>query len=278
MEIEGVEYKYYIDSFSDVIHSGFEQGDIRLLRGIQTFDVSTYSHLEGIESILSVLFALTTDGKIEANDLEHRLKVDKDRYTQLGILERMEKRLKRKKDGEIPFFFIRNACSGLKNVIKNIFLLKEEGYIEVIGDGLDNSHLKLSSIWDNFIQNTIMVGYESNIFGSSISRMIASSIFKRGFRILKPIISVLFLAEKNGGEVFINIFKQLFEQHGLEYRHFSNCIERDQKKPKDIKLIHYMDKRRVIFNTASIYTAKKWLVLAEELQLRDEQKLSGNDD
>lgn len=273
MEVNDIPYKYFIKSFSELIYTGLDEGDDRLLRGIQTLDISTFSHLEGIESILSVMFALTVDGMIEAIDLEHRLIEDRKHYEELGTLEKMEDRLKRKKNGEIPFFFIKNACSGLKNVVKNIFLLKEEGYIEIIGEELENSFLKLSPIWKQFIDYTIKHGSESDIYGSSISRMIASAILQKGFRLLNPIISTLLISDKNGGKIQIDKLKNLFEERNLKFRHFSNVIERDQKKPKDIKLIHHKGEKRIIFNTASIYTVKQWLNLAEKLKLEEERKL-----
>ncbi len=268
MVIEGIEYKYLIESFGDLIYDGLNSSNDRLLRGIQTFDVSTFSHLEGIESVLSVMFALTVDGKIEADDLERRLKDDKDYYEKTGTLEKMKERLKRKKNGEIPFFFIKNACSGLKSVVKNLFLLKEHGYIEIIGKDIDNSFLKLTSKWEKFIEDTIKRGYEAEIYGSSISRMIASGILQKGFRLIFPIASALMIAEKSKGELKLEKFKQLFEDSELKYRHFTNVIERDQKKPKDIQLIHHLGDKKVIFNTASIYAIKQWINLAEKLKLK----------
>jgi len=273
LEINDIDYTFFIESFSELVYNSLDKNNDRLLRGIQSFDVSTFSHLEGIESILSVMFALTVDGRIEAKDLERHLKEDKDYYIETGTFEKMNERLNRKKDGEVPFFFIRNACSGLKNVIKNLFLLREEGYIEIIGEKIDSSFLKLTPIWDKFINDTIKLGYESDIFGSSMSRMIASAILQKGFRLLYPIISALLSADKNGGELKLDDFKKKFEENGLEYRHFTNAIERDQKKPKDIKLIQYLGEKRVIFNTASIYTIKQWLNLAEKLKLEEERKL-----
>lgn len=274
MEIEDVNSKYFIESFSELIHGGLEKGDDRLLRGVQTFDFSTFSHLEGIESILSVMFALTIDGRIEADDLERRLIEDKKYYEEMGTLEKMEERLRRKKNGEIPFFFIKNACSGLKNVVRNLYLLEEEGYIEILGDDIENSFLKLSDIWNEFIDYTIKQGYESNVYGSSISRMIASAILQKGFRLIIPIISALFIADKNKGEILIEDLKELFEENNLEFRHFTNVIERIQKKPKDIKLIRHKSENKIIFNRASIYTVKQWLDLAEQLKLKEEIELS----
>lgn len=273
MEIEGIEYNYLIKSFDNLIYDGLDSSNDRLLRGVQSFDVSTFSHLEGIESILSVMFALTVDGKIEAEDLARRLKDDKEYYEKTGILEKMEERLTRKKSGEIPFFFIRNACSGLRNVVKNLFLLQEHGYIEIIGKDIENSYLKLTLIWDKFIEDTIKRGYEADIYGSSISKMIASGILLKGFRLIFPIASALMEAEKSKGEMKLEEFKQLFEENELKYRHFTNLIERDQKKPKDIKLIHHLGENKIIFNTASIYAMKQWINLAEELKLEEEREL-----
>jgi hypothetical protein len=268
-----IEYEYFIDSFAELIKDGFINGDNRLLRGIQTFDISTYSHLEGIESIISVMFTLTIDARIEAKDLERRLQQDKEYYEEIGTYEKMIERLNKKKNGEIQFFLIKNACSGLKNVIKSIFLLQEEGYIEIIGDEIEQSYLKLSSIWDDFIEYTVKQGYESEIYGSSISRMIASALLKKGFRLIRPIVKALLDSETNGGEINPNKFQKLFEENYLEYRHFTNLIERDQKKPKDIKLIHYRSDSRILFNKASLYSVKKWLNLAKELKIKEEREL-----
>jgi len=273
MKINDIEYEYFVDSFAELIYNGFNGGDNRLLRGIQSFDVSTYSYLEGIESIISVMFALTVDGKIEARDLERRLRQDKDYYEKTGIYEKMLERLNKKKNGEIQFFLIKNACSGLKNVIKNLFLLHEEGYLEIIGDDIENSNLKLSSIWDDFLDYAVKQGYESEIYGSSISRMIASGLLKKGFRLTHFIIKSLLESEKNGNEIKPSEFQQIFEEDNLEYRHLTNVIERDQKKPKEIKLIHLKTDSRIIFNKASLYSVKKWLSLAKELKLEKERKL-----
>jgi len=273
MSIESVEYQFFIDSFSRLIRDGLKNGDNRLLRGVQTFDLSTYSHLEGIESIISVMFALTVDGRIEAKDLERRLQQDKNFYEKTGTYDKMVERLKKKKNGEIQFYLVKNACSGLKNVIRNLFLLQEEEYIEIIGDDIDKSYVKLSTIWDDFLEYTVKQGYESEIYGSSISRMIAAGVLKRGFRLISPIIKALLESEKNKGELDLSKFQKLFEDTNLEFRHFSNVLERDQKKPKDIKLIHHKTEKSIRFNRASLYTVKKWLNLAEELKVEQEIKL-----
>ncbi len=273
MKINDVEYEYFINSFAELIYDGFIDGDNRLLRGVQTFDLSTYSHLEGIESIISVMFALTIDARIEAKDLERLLTNDKEYYEETGTYEKMIERLNKKKNGEIQFFLIKNACSGLKNVIKNLFLLQEEGYIEIIGDEIENAKLKLSTIWDDYLDYVIKQGFESEVYGSSISRMIASALLKKGFRLIHPITKALLKSEKNSGEMNPSDFQKLFEDDDLEYRHFTNVIERDQKKPKDIKLIHHKSDSKIIFNKASLYAAKKWLTLVEELKLEEERKI-----
>lgn len=273
MKINDIDYEYFINSFAELIHEGFTNGDNRLLRGIQTFDISTFSHLEGIESIISVMFALTIDAKIEARDLERLLTQDKQHYEEIGTYDKMMERLKKKKNGEIQFFLIKNACSGLRNVIKSLFLLQEEGYIEIIGEEIEKSYLILSSIWDEFIDYSVKQGYESELYGSSISRMIASALLKKGFRLIHPIVKAILKSEKDGGEMKPKEFQKLFEEGDLEYRHYTNVIERDQKKPKDIKLIHHKSDSKIIFNKSSLYTVKKWLSVAGELKLKEERKV-----
>ena len=209
--------------------------------GVQALSSFTeYTVLQAIENIINTLFILTLKKHYEADTLKEDLKKNLQQYKRKGMVQEIEERIKKAEEGKISIMAIRSACGSLRKILEKIVILKDAGFIEVLhkkGTSPFNAFVKLSSIWDDAIEQIKQTGYEAAIFGSAMGKMIALGLEKKGISSLIPLIFGIMRAANNKGEILMEDLREEFTNQGFPYYRFSSAIERDNVKDKDIRMI-----------------------------------------
>lgn len=253
----------YGETLLELIKDAMRNNDFDLIRGIQSFDVSVWTGLQGVENIISTLLSLTVDMSVnarrEAAELRRRLRENEERYRILGTYDAIMRRIERLEGRWIYMPILRASCRGLKNLLRNLIILRDHEFIEIDGEDFETANVRLSpSLWSRIIEEVSSRGYETHVFGSAIGKMIALGIEGRGFRQLKPIFLALQAAEQNNGEVSTEELRRKYQVVNLPYRHLANMIKRDNKKHADIRLLAYYDDRRAVFMPHTIRAYREW--------------------
>jgi hypothetical protein len=252
----------YGETLLDLIKDAMRNNDFDLVRGIQSFDVSVWTGLHGVEEIISTLLALTIymmgGMKKEAEELRRKLRENEDHYKKLGTYDALKKRLERLEGRWIYLPTLKASCRGLKNLLRQLIILRDMGFIEIEGTDFEHANIRLSPLWDRVIEEIANRGYETHVFGSAIGRMIALGIEGKGFRQLKPIFMALNTAEKNNNEISMDELRKKYQLANLPYRHLAGMIKRDNKKHADIRLFAYYNDKRAVFMPHAIRAYVMW--------------------
>ena len=248
-------FKCQIEALGPVIRQALEVNDVELLRGLEAFDVTLWTHVHGAESIISVLVGKT---------LERLNPSSKD-------FDRVEKII-------INPYELRRALRGLSRTRITSFVagliefgLVNENYDPETGKFLGYS---LSPIWNATIYDMRERGKEVYVFASAIGRLLGLSLLGQGVSSFRPVMVALSHAEKNDGKVSVDEMRRIYvgsEGGRLAERKFYELTRRDSKKDPEIRLIASNDGETIIFNPPVLRVHR----LLNEMALRRFHAITG---
>lgn len=248
----------YMATVCDVICNAMKEEEYDILKGIQTFDLSPWMGLRGVEIILTVIVDLS----VASNPFRFDLDYETERlYNEFGIYDRIKKRFELEKEGKISFGILKYALGDLSNKKEKLEQLASKGFIKIDPSGkifADDCKISLTKIWDPFIREIISNEVRLKFFISSLGKMIALGIGEKGIRFIKPIIIALNRAENNNREISLQEFFEIYVEAGLPYYYFPISIRTDEKKHESIRLIGFQDREKIIFNKHSIVALQAW--------------------
>lgn len=248
----------------EVICDAMRSGDFEILRGIQSFDLSPWMGLRGVEVIVTVLVDLT----IAANPFRFRLDSEaEETYNELGIYDIIREKFDLEREGKIPYSVLRYLLGDLKKRRQKLSKLASFGLVSIEPPDQpinDNSLIYLTEIWDPLLEMIINDESELRIFISSLGKMLALGVGERGIRFIKPIIIAINRAESNDNEITLEDFLNIYLDSGLPYYYFPISIRTDEKKSKAIRLIGYKNNEKVIFNIHSVRALQIWRTAAQD--------------
>ena len=251
-------FKAYVKTICHVIYEAMQDENYDILRGLQSFDLSPWIGLRGVQAIISVIVDLA----IASNPFKYGFK---ERYgeedKELGIYDRIKERFDLEKEGKITYLTLRHALGGISKKRWRLMKLAELGLIKIEPSGVitDESIIYLTKLWNPFIEMIIKDEIEIKVFVGSLGKMIALGIEEKGIRFLKPIIRGLNRASENEHfEIPFEDFFELYIESGLAYYYLPLFIKSDETKRDDIKLIAYYDKEKIAFNRHSIRAMERW--------------------
>ena len=180
-------YNAHVKTICDVIYEAMQDGDYEILRGLQSFDLSPWIGLRGVQAIIAVIVDLSIASNPFKYGLEER---NGERDKELGIYDHIKKRFDIEKEGKITYLRLRHALGSLSKKRWRLLKLAEIGLIEIEPPGgiTDESIISLTKLWNPFIEMIIKDEIEIKVFVSSLGKMIALGIEEKGIRFLKPII------------------------------------------------------------------------------------------
>ena len=268
-------FKAYEKTVCDVICEAMENQDYEILRGIQSFDLSPWMGLRGVEIIITVIVDLT----IASNPFRFNLDSDVEQtYKELGIYDRIKERFDLESEGKIPYEILRYILGELKNKRNKLEGLAEKGLINIEPSGKivsDNCLISLTEIWNPLLERIINDEIEPRLFISSLGKMVALGVGEKGIRFIKPIINALNRSENNDGEILLEDFLNIYLDMGLPYYYFPISIRTDEKKSEAIRLIAYKNNEKVIFNRHSIRALQEWRRAARNYVLETRRERRG---
>ncbi|HUY01061.1 MAG TPA: hypothetical protein VMV49_15970 [Candidatus Deferrimicrobium sp.] len=242
----------FVEVLATIIKELLETQNINLLFGVQSLSSYTeYTLLQTIENIINTIFILTLKKRFEAKSLRADLDTNRIQYERTGRVGEIEDRIKKAEEGKISIMTIRSACGSLKKIFEKLLTLKDYGFLEIIhnkGDSPFSAFVRLTPIWDNFLDQIQAKGIEHEIFGSALGKMIALGIEKKGISALIPLIFGILIASNNGGELLLEDLRAEFTHRGFPYYRFSTAIERNNVKDADIRMIVKKDGNKIIFS------------------------------
>jgi len=251
-------FKAYEKTVCNVICEAMENQDYEILRGIQSFDLSPWMGLRGVEVIITVIVDLT----IASNPFRFNLDNDVEQtYNELGIYDKIKERFDLESEGRIPYGVLRYILGELKSKRNKLEGLAEKGLLNIEPSGKilsDNCLISLTEIWNPLLQRIINDELEPRVFISSLGKMIALGVGEKGIRFIKPIINALNRAENNDAEILLEDFLNIYLDMGLPYYYFPISIRTDEKKSETIRLIAYKNNEKIIFNRHSIRALQEW--------------------
>jgi len=248
----------------EVICDAMRSGDFEILRGIQSFDLSPWMGLRGVEIIVTVLADLT----IASNPFRFFPESEaEEKYNELGIYDIIRKKFDLESEGKFPYSILRYLLGDLKKRRQKLSILASYGLVSIepadqpIGD---NSLISLTELWDTLLGTIINEELELRIFISSLGKMLALGVGERGIRFIKPIIIAINRAETNDNEITLEDFLDIYLENGFPYYYFPISIRTDEKKSEMIRLIGYKNNEKVIFNTHSVRALQVWRTAAQK--------------
>jgi len=251
-------FKAYEKTVCNVICEAMENQNYEILRGIQSFDLSPWMGLRGVEVIITVIVDLT----IASNPFRFNLDSDAEQtYNELGIYDKIKERIDLEREGRIPYGVLRYILGELKSKRNKLESLTENGLLNIEPSGKilsDNCLISLTEIWNPLLQRIINGELEPRVFISSLGKMIALGVGEKGIRFIKPIIVALNRAENNDAEILLEDFLNIYLDMGLPYYYFPISIRTDEKKSEAIRLIAYKNNEKIIFNRHSIRALQEW--------------------
>ncbi len=258
----------------DVICEAMRSEDFEILRGIQSFDLSPWMGLRGVEVIVTVLVDLT----IASNPFRFNLDSKAEEiYNKFGIYDIIRKKFELETEGKIPYSILRYLLGDLKKKQQKLSKLASFGLVNIepadqpIGD---NSLISLTEIWEPLLEMIINDELELKLFISSLGKMLAIGVGEKGIRFIKPIIIAINRAESNENEISLEEFLNIYLDMGLPYYYFPISIRTDEKKSKIIRLIAYKNNEKVIFNIHSVRALQIWRTAAQNY-LIEQRRLRG---
>lgn len=263
----------YIKTVCDIICKAMEDEDFEILRGIQSFDLSPWIGLRGIQAIISVIVDLCVASNPFRYGFEKRYGMDS---KELGIYDKVKERFDLEKEGKITFGVLRYALGTLSNKMQRLQKLAEKGLIKIEPSGgiTDDTIISLSKIWDPFIEIMIKNEIDMKIFVGSLGKMIALGLEEKGIRFLKPIIRAVNRASENvENEIPFDDFFDLYIDSGLPYYYLTLFIRSDERKNENIRLVAYRDNERIIFNKHAIRAFEIWRTVAQNYLLERRKSL-----
>jgi len=263
-------WTYHPLALNELILNALETADFDLLRGIQAFsEVTRWTHIAGMESIINTLFEKTMEMHRQAQDLQTRLTENEAHYRELGAYDSMAKRLEKLSEKKIPFFEMKNICADLSAhaFLENINFLEEHGFIETDRKGdWDVASMWLPRrYWGELIWESIPIGKESSIFTSALATMIAHASQKETLSIIKATVNAL--NSHSDGNIAREEFEQYFRMKGISIRKLYNFIERDAYKADDIKAFSSDDGRVLTFSRGILLANQRWIERAQQIAL-----------
>ena len=248
----------YLKTICDVIYEAMKNEDYELLRGIQSFDISPWMGLRGIELILSVMVDLTISSK-RINKINEK---EKKELWELGLYNKIRESFDVKKAGKISYAVLRSALGGIKDKPHRLFKLENAGLIKIEKKNrrrlMDDSLISLTSIWDPIIEVIEQNETDLKVFISALGKMIALGIEEKGIHYLKPVIIAINKAEQNSNEIKIDEFFDIYVENGYPYYYFTISLKTDEKKSENIRLIEFISDDKIIFTKHSINAFKVW--------------------
>ncbi len=265
----------YMATVCDVIYNAMNDGDYDILRGIQSFDLSPWMGLRGIEVILTVIVDLSIASNPFRFDLDYETE---QQYNEFGIYDRIRKRFELEKEGKISFGTLKFALGDLNNKKEKLEKLAEKGFIKIEPTGeifANDCKISLTKIWDEFIQEIISNEVRLKFFVSSLGKMIALGIGERGIRFIKPIIIALNRAQSNSNEISLQDFFDIYVEAGFPYYYFPISIRTDEKKHESIRLIDFKNREKILFKKHSINALQIWRTAASNYLLEKRKGVRG---
>jgi hypothetical protein len=268
-------FNAYMATVCNVIRNAMEQEEYEILKGIQSFDLSPWMGLRGIEIILSVIVDLS----IASNPFKFDLDYETERqYNEFGIYDRIRSRFNLEKEGKISYGVLKYALGDLTNKKEKLEGLASKGFIEIEPTGrifADDCKIALTEIWDPFIQEIISNEVRLKFFISSLGKMIALGIGEKGIRFIKPIIIALNRSESNNGEISLQEFFEIYIDAGLPYYYFPISLRTDEKKHESIRLIDFQDRDKIIFKRHSLNGLQIWRTAAQSYLSEQRRSIRG---
>lgn len=253
----------YMKTICNVICQAMEDNNYEILRGLQSFDLSPWMGLRGIELMVTVIVDLS----IASNPFRFGLDENSD---ELGLYDKIRKRFHLEKEGKISYGVLRYALGGLSDKITRLNKLAQKGLIEIgptTSITSDQSLISLTKLWNPFLETVIRDEVEMKFFISSLGKMVALGVEEKGIRFFKPIIRALNSAENNNSEISMDDFLNYYIETGLPYYYFPISIRTDEKKSESIRLIAFKDNKRILFNEHSIKALQVWRTAARNYLL-----------
>lgn len=248
----------------EVICNAMRSGDFEILRGIQSFDLSPWMGLRGVEVIVTVLVDLT----IASNPFRFYPESEaEETYNELGIYDIIREKFDLESKGKISYSILRYLLGDLKKRRQKLSKLASFGLVSIEPADQpirDNSLISLTDIWDPLLETIINDELELRIFISSLGKMLALGIGERGIRFIKPIIIAINRAETNENEITLEDFLDIYLENGFPYYYFAISIRTDEKKSEMIRLIGYKNNEKVIFNAHSVRALQLWRTAARD--------------
>ena len=265
----------YMATVCDVIYNAMEEREYDILKGIQSFDLSPWMGLRGVEAILTVI----VDFSIASNPFRFNLDYEAEQqYNEFGIYDLIRKRFELEKEGKISYGVLKFALGDLRKKKEKLEKLAANGFIEIEPTDkiiTDDCKISLTKIWDPFIQEIIRNEVTIKFFISSIGKMIALGIGEQGITFIKPIIRALNFAEKNKNQISLQKFFELYVDEGMPYYYFPISMRTDEKKHESIRLIEFQDRKSITFQKNSINALKEWRTAAQYYILEERKKERG---
>ncbi len=248
----------------DVICDAMRSGDFEILRGIQSFDLSPWMGLRGVEIIVTVLVDLT----IASNPFRFFPESEvEETYNELGIYDIIREKFDLESGGKFPYSILRYLLGDLKKRRQKLSKLASFGLVSIEPTDQpirDSSLISLTDIWDPLLEMIINDELELRVFVSSLGKMLALGVGERGIRFIKPIIIAINRAESNDNEISLEGFLNIYLDMGLPYYYFPISIRTDEKKSEIIRLIGYKNNEKVIFNPHSVRALQVWRTAAQD--------------
>lgn len=252
----------------DVICEAMRNVDFEILRGIQSFDLSPWMGLRGVEVMVTVLVDLT----IASNPFRFNLDSEaEETYNEFGVYDIIRERFELEKEGKIPYSVLRYLLGNLKKKREKLSKLASFGLVKIEPPDQpisDNSLISLTEIWDPLLEMIINDELELRVFISSLGKMLALGVGEQGIRFIKPVIIAINRAESNDNEISLEEFLNIYLDMGLPYYYFPISIRTDEKKSEIIRLIGYKNNEKVIFNTHSVRALQVWRTAAQNYLLK----------
>jgi len=256
----------------DVICDAMRSGDLEILRGIQSFDLSPWMGLRGVEIMVTVLVDLT----IASNPFRfYPESIAEETYNELGIYDIIRERFDLESEGKIPYSILRYLLGDLTDKRQKLSILASFGLVSIEPADQpieDRSLISLTDIWDPLLEMIINDELELRIFISSLGKMLALGVGERGIRFIKPIILAINRAESNENEISLEDFLNIYLENGFPYYYFPISIRTDEKKSESIRLIGYKNNEKVIFNTHSVRALQVWRTAAQEYLIQQRRE------
>lgn len=255
-------------ALADVIKEALETNDFELLRGIQCYSKATkWTHLQGMESMINILFRKTYNMKKKSSEKKEILLSNETDYRRMGIYDVWKEDVDRLKEGKLSFEELKNSCKDLKSrkkFLDNINKLEEYGFIDTDRTSRwDGSYIWLPDrYWEGIIDDAIYRGKDNSVYSSELGKMIAFACRENPVSTLKVIVRAINLAD--GQKIPEGQLKEKYLESGLSERKFINFRDRDASKNEDIRAIVDDDGEILTFNREMVRVNNRWLERARE--------------